>query len=212
MNRKEVARYKEEGKKAVVGRVDGPETAGRETVGWKIGAFVAELSEKYGLSIAQRMFLMLRWRFKTDSECAKSLGLKSSTVPSWKKPQEYADGRKIGNFNDAYTDYFKGFDGILLSELEGLMGKAVQRIDGMLDATKSWIGKGGVEMVAPDYDTVFKGLQALGHFTGRWAPRNITEINNNMVNVSEEFAKLLRRKQQEASKSGIIEGEIAIVG
>lgn len=181
---------------------------GRETVGHRIAAFVDGLTEKYGLTLAQRMFLMMRWRFRTDAECARTLGFKARTVERWKEKQSYNDGRRISDFSTAYEEFFRGFDGIIQGEIEGLLGKVVGRVDEMLDAEKKWIGAGGVEQSAPDHETRFKGIQAVLHYLGRWGARNPVEVTMNTVNASEEFAKLLQQKRIERART--VEGDFKV--
>lgn len=183
-------------------------TASREAVGHKIAAFVDQLTSKYSLSLAQRMFLMLRWRFKTDAECSRAMGIKGKTISNWKKGSAYSDGRPLSEFSAAYDEFFTGFDGIIQGEMEGLMGKAVMRIEEMLDAEKSWIGNGGQMFVAPDHEARFKAVQAIFHFLGKWGGQREAAQIGIQLDISSEFAKLLKKKaEQKVLEAPSIPGE-----
>lgn len=181
----------------------------QETVGHRIAALVTGLGDRYSLTLPQKAFLMVRWRYKTDAEAARALNLSAKTVYRWQQDIVYADGRKASAFPEAYREFFRGFDAVIQGEIEGLLGKVVGRIDEMLDAEKVWVGQGGVEVRAPDHEARFKGIQAVLHYLGKWGARNPTEINNVYVNPSEDFAALLKQKQKDRAKT--LEGAYEVV-
>lgn len=161
-----------------------------------IQKIVEELTEKYGLSDNQSWFLAIRARYNSDLATCRATGISPETVAGWKMKAKYDP--KLPKFDLAMKELFQRICEVVQSEMEGLTAKAVLRVEELLDAEKPIMDKeGNIVAMLPDYDSRFKGLQALFHWLGKWGGPSKIDVNPTYVSISTEFAKLIEAKTKD---------------
>ena len=165
---------------------------------------VNELAEKYKLTRDQRTFLLLRLRHSSDLSCIRSMGGNTRMVETWKSKSK--NNMVVHQFHLAYDEFFKRFEALVEADMGDLMGKALNRVEELLDAEKTLVTDDGIIRL-PDYETRFKGLQALFHYLGRWGKTPNVEVNPVHVTISEQFSQLLELKKNQKALNGSVDGE-----
>ena len=175
----------------------------RESYSFHLGELVDDLTYKYGLTQSMRVFFFHRLRYSTDSDAARAASISLETLKSWKRDERRNLGR--AKFMSAYNEFFARYVESIEKDMEALAGKAIRATDELLEAKTLTVTKDGV-IESPDYESRYKGIQALAHWLGRWGTGTKIEIGAGASVVEEGFRQLMEKKLRELP-SGIIEGE-----
>lgn len=175
----------------------------RESYSFHLGELIDDLTVKYGLTQAMRQFYFHRLRYATDHDAARAASISLETLKSWKRDEKRGIGR--AKFLSAYNEYFNRYLESIERDMEALAGKAIRSTEELLDATELIVTQDGV-IEKPDYDSRYKGIQALAHWMGRWGSGTKIELNANASSFEDGFRQLMAKKLNELPP-GTIEGE-----
>lgn len=185
-----------------------------EDVEFPVAKLVERLAEKYHLTPRMTEFLLVRGQCFTDREAAAQVKVSIQTVKDW-KANVYKFRTTLlhdPDFASAYSELLSKRAEIAGDSLKQLIGKTTLRLNEMLDATTPIYYRGSKVDESPDYDTRFKGAQAVMRALGLWDRPVVDDANSSYKVTMEAFQALLAAKQaqlqvREVPQEAVIEGE-----
>ena len=181
-----------------------------------LAGLVKELGEKYSLKDSQMSFMLWRFKFKNDAECARFVGLSEYTVAMWQRPKDLRFARADGSYPDfksAYEEYCQRIPEVASIGMSQLGLKVVNVTEDLLDATKKNINdKGETLSEVPDWQARAKGVEIVSRWMGKgWNEGSDHGADPRFLQVMDRFNEHLAKLAGQKALPEPIDAEYTVI-
>lgn len=167
-----------------------------EDVDFPVAQIIQRLTKKYDLTPRMAEFLLYRANTFTDREACEKMGITLRTVRDWKEDKYvWRERLVVPDFRSAYNEFMAKRIEAAGDSFRHMVGKAARRIHEMMDAETKIYYRGEVVATEPDYETRFKGAQAVMRAMGLWDRPVVDDQTGGYKETLNAFQELMAAKQ-----------------